>query len=274
MSAIARRSVLAGLASLMTPAKADMLLLDAGSSVRGTSWKPNTTDIPSLKAWYDTTDASKITLDASSLVSEFRPSVGDPADFALSQVNELERPRVGLYGSKSVLSFTDINRKLQKPPVLLPDRNISIAMVIAWRTVDDNSLSSIAIINSAEVPDQVTNLMMDIPGLFAYKFGTPGSDEGSTYRTAALGDWVISTTRDRASWVNGGDPQQMTTGLLTENPRAVMLLGGFVGNAGHWIVCTGETTDADLRKLEGFVAWDLGIQSVLVAGHPYKDQAP
>jgi hypothetical protein len=46
------------------------------------------------------------------------------------------------------------------------------------------------------------------------------------------------------------------------------------GYAAEIIVFTGTVTDSERQKVEGYLAWKWGLQSLLPSTHPYKSFAP
>jgi hypothetical protein len=80
--------------------------------------------------------------------------------------------------------------------------------------------------------------------------------------------------------MNGGDASTVSSGD-TENLEFEIAFGANT-NFGRWLNCDiamvlfkgSATSEADVRKLEGYAANRLAIQSVLPLNHPYKNAPP
>lgn len=46
------------------------------------------------------------------------------------------------------------------------------------------------------------------------------------------------------------------------------------GTIGELLMYTGNSTDSEVEKIEGYLAWKWGLQGSLPASHPYKSQKP
>jgi hypothetical protein len=239
-------------------------------------WRPNLTDIPGLKAWYDPTDPAFVTTEGTAIVSIGPKEVPDSGLLSLGQIAPINRPILVDVDGKTVIQFFDSTQWLERAAAPLPDRELGLAMVLAWAVLDPNRGTSICKINRVSSPAQRVDLsVITATADFRYRFGTFGGDFGQADRPIPNSQWAITTTHDRTHWLNGGDEQTFASGSIGPSTDADLELGGFTGVAGHWIIVSGPTiTDEQLRKLEGFVAHDLGIASVLVPGHPWKDAPP
>jgi hypothetical protein len=97
----------------------------------------------------------------------------------------------------------------------------------------------------------------------------------------AFGSWSGTTETGR---LNGQDTTPASTTLTTtiNTPATRARLGALTGTtaASFWqglirhAIVTTALAALEIQKLEGWGAWDSGIQSVLPAGHPYKSAAP
>ncbi|MGU3665792.1 hypothetical protein ACLBX9_16560, partial [Methylobacterium sp. A49B] len=76
--------------------------------------------------------------------------------------------------------------------------------------------------------------------------------------------------------VNGTDVANKTATLST--PAGPLLIGGRITRFGttaiREYVSTGALSAADEAKLQGYLAWNNGLQALLPAGHPYASAAP
>lgn len=241
-------------------------------------WRPNVQDIPGLKAWYDPTDPTQMSLDGNNGIEMFIPHIPTPpAPFVMEQLVEANRPLIGNFNGKNWIHCPDGNRWLSKDAAPLPDRDVGLAQVIVWGATGPITGTSVCQINRLAPPAQRVDILIE-PGTqsFLYRYGTFGGDFGQASRPIPLSYPVaITTTLGQLHWLNGGDIGSFGTGSLSPSPDANLELGHFAGLVGHWIIVSGPTVTVEqLRKLEGFVAWDLGIEALLVPGHPWRDQAP
>jgi hypothetical protein len=243
-------------------------------------WVPNLTDIPGLLFWFDPTDASTMTLDGSGNIQTFRPKIGDPALYTISQANVAQRPdSVPLPNGKTIVRFaTTPNQSLANPDVPI-DNSQGNSVIFAWKVTD------------VSVNRGIVNFRPLLGSPLRFDFSTRTAPEltmrcgdGSVLnpRPIAANLWNITTERDAAeTWLNGGDLQAATGGPMDAvgsselmYGRSAMVSPSFAGDLGHLIYIEGPVSDHILHRLEGFVAWDLGIEDRLVPGHPYKDGPP
>jgi hypothetical protein len=238
-------------------------------------WRPNLADIPGLRAWYDPTDPRLRSVDHLGGIDLLIPQVGNTGDFSLTQAVEANRPLVVSFNGKDCIGVPDGTRWLAKASAPLPDRDLGLAMVIAWMATNPDAGVTVCSINRSANPAQRIDLLIQAGQQFAYRYGTFGGDFGQENRPTVPLQMVLSTTFDRTHWLGGGDPRVLAAGTLSPSPNASIELGRFIGVVGHWLIVSGPTiTEGWLRQIEGFVAHDLGIQASLVPGHPYKDTPP
>jgi hypothetical protein len=249
-----------------------------GVAVRTASaWRPNLVDIPGLKFWFDPTDPSKMSIDPLGGIDLFIPRVGDPGLYTLSQPVEVNRPTtVPSPNGKTVAAFNG-NRWLRKDgaPFNLTG---GLTMILAWGDAAPDTVQGYVSLHSGAIC-RLYLLTTTGPPRVQYRYGE-SPDQGFDYRPIVGNEWNISTMRARESWLNGADLQTLPGGSYITNPAQQMNYGMVVssppmlGVLGHWLLIEGPVSDDMLRKLEGFIAWDLGFEGRLAAGHPWKDKAP
>jgi hypothetical protein len=241
-------------------------------------WQPNLTDIPGLLFWFDTTDVSTMTLDGVNNIEAFRPQIGDPALYTIRQTTPSLRPfNAAAPSGKNIVRFTTATNQLLEDQDVPVDFSQGCSLIFAWMA------SNISINRGlCNVRPLTQNFRFDfsvraIEGL-TMRYGDPAVTQD---RPIASSQWYITSTRDEENWLNGGDPLIFPQPPLTttgsthlQYGRSALISSSFAGDLGHFMFIEGPISDNILRRCEGFVAWDLGIQASLVAGHPWKNQPP
>jgi hypothetical protein len=242
-----------------------------------TLWRPNLTDIPGLLFWFDPTNPAQMSIDQFGGIDLFIPQLGSSANYTLSQLVEVNRPlTIAAPSGKTIVNFPDGGRWLAKTNAPI-DYSQGVSLVLAWNAIADGPLVSL---HRAAGPALRFDLAINAASGLVYRYGDFGL-LGQHTRPIALNQGNITTTRGREHWLNGGDPLTLSQGTLDVSTTVLMEYGrqgggvsGTQGQMGHWLVILGPVTDEILRKIEGFIAWDLGIESSLVIDHPYKDEPP
>tara|TARA_R110001592_G_scaffold102305_2_gene288946 strand:+ start:1345 stop:4500 length:3156 start_codon:yes stop_codon:yes gene_type:complete len=115
-----------------------------------------------------------------------------------------------------------------------------------------------------------------------------GTRQLSAIGTADTLDWNVGAYQfgsvapiDSLIYFNGDTATQLgDTG--TNNLQAGITTGCnydktgdfFDGQIAEYLICDGVQSTADRQKIEGYLAWKWGIESVLPVGHPYKSAPP
>ncbi len=79
----------------------------------------------------------------------------------------------------------------------------------------------------------------------------------TTGSPATIASLNTGTTRFRLGASNASSASSFTTGVVR-----------------HLFMGPGTLSDANRQSLEGWIAWDAAMTSVLPAGHPYKNRRP
>jgi hypothetical protein len=91
------------------------------------------------------------------------------------------------------------------------------------------------------------------------------------YANAALRLWINgSLAAQNTSFQTAGFTDNTTSGSVTIG-SAVNASQGFLGDIAEFVIVH---SIADRQKLEGYMLWDRGLESLLPADHPYKNAAP
>jgi len=91
------------------------------------------------------------------------------------------------------------------------------------------------------------------------------------YANAALRLWINgSLAAQNTSFQTAGFTDNTTSGSVTIGSANNGALG-FLGDIAELVI---THSIADRQKLEGYMLWDRGLESLLPADHPYKDAAP
>jgi hypothetical protein len=263
--------------------RAALMLGGKDAKPHDTRWEPNLADIPGLLFWHDPTDPSKMSVDPNDGIDLFIPQIGNAANFTLAQPTEANRPisEPGPNG-KNIVSFpSGSSRWLDKldAPV---NHTQGGSLIVAWMN-NDISVARGLVSMRGFAPNNIRlDFHVTTGSDLMYRYGDAGGVIGTANRAITVSEWNISTTRTREHWLNGGNPQTLADGTLAgivptllEYGRSTATAASNAGALGHWLYIEGPVSDDMLRRLEGFVAWDLGIQATaLVPGHPWKNRAP
>jgi hypothetical protein len=246
-----------------------------------TLWRPNLTDIPGLLFWFDTTDTATMTLDGVNNIQEFRPTLSsrNVADYAIRQTNAAVRPHQSIFpNGKTVITFpAAINARLENTDVYI-DNSQGCSVIFAWRVTDVSTDAGIANFRPLLGSPQRFDFFIRTPNI-CMRFGDGGILNPRPMQVA-VGN--ITTARDAVDhWLNGGDHMVATGGPMNavgsthlQYGQSAAVSPSFAGELSHLLYIEGPVSDDILRKIEGFIAWDLGMQARLVANHPWKHQAP
>jgi hypothetical protein len=251
-----------------------------GGGPSASLWRPNLTDIPGLLFWFDTTDVTKISVDTNNGIDLFIPQIGDTGLFTMAQPVEAERPisvQRAPFQKRIVRFPASDNRWLGKSTAM--DFTTGATTVIAWNAPSPliDGRGAVFSLNSGGTHRLALQFQNTPPAQLRYQFGQ--GTFGLDFRPFSLDQWHISTTRGRESWLDGGALQTLSDGTITTSATIDIHYGrqGFNflnGDLGHWLCIIGPVTDEMLRRIEGFVAWDLGVEASLVPGHPWRNAPP
>jgi len=241
----------------------------ATSGGGGESWTPSN---DTLTAWYDASDLSTITTNASSQCTIWEDKSGSGRKFIESSYPPYFSPSSGNWGGLPALTFGGNNTR--------------------FRT-------------SSTYEYAPTNTAGTVFAVYDYDLTTFNNFDGLVTEGVGGQGFFSATTADGAkSWYNWGQTvgtniwidgvQTMTHTVLntqhisagvdsTPYPITLKLQVGkdrdsasriWDGDIVEIIIYPVALSSAYRQRVEGYLAWKWGIQDILPAGHPYKASAP
>lgn len=258
--------------------------LRAAAGVPTGSFEP--TDLTSLKAWYDASDTSTVTV--STGVSEWRDKSGNA--YHVAQATSSLQPA---YTSGSHLTFnsdylvsTTTRYGLGANPNLLI---LSVLTPTTTSTSNGNVMQIGGPTSSTGVLRVNASTLNASNGQFAWRYNNGNeiyspATSGQTYITSFYhpsgGNYASSGLFLDGTEVSASSSTNPTN--TTTNTATYVYIGGgggltsgenYVGTISELIVLESVTTD-DRQKVEGYLAHKWGLTANLPSDHPYKTVAP
>jgi hypothetical protein len=231
-----------------------------------TVWNPS---MISTALWLDAADASTITLDGSN-VSQWNDKSGNNRH--ATQANTELRPT---YASNSVIFST---KRLNIPAAAWPTNGYSIAMVV--RPTGTGSQAGLVNIRSTPVDDPEIRLAVPNYNNYVYYNGGYINPTGFTNLLANKTMLCLEMSAGIKSelFING---TSLFTGTRAGalSPTGTFELGYYTGVANYangtiWQLVVYPTSTDNRQRIEGWMAHQEGLTSLLPADHPYKTVGP
>lgn len=227
------------------------------------------TDIDNCQVWLDPADSTTVT--AQPIISQWNDKSGNNRHCTVTGT-----PRYTSSGLNTSAGY------FNTPPFVISSTSTVSVFVVMNIAVPHPSLLSY--IFSSNTYSNITLARNVLSGNYAYVgyLNTASINVASTYTT--LGQTVIYeliyTPNTTTLYVSGGFSASSTatpgTALTTSQP---FVIGGtqtyFYTGTIYEVLCYDTALSTSNRNIvEGYLAWKWGIQSTLVAGHPYISAAP
>ena len=262
-------------------AKKHGITLAAGHPYRVTAptnaW--NISDDPGLKIWYDFADSSTITIAGAGVSNLLNKA--SPGAFTLSQSTDADRPswdgsKVVGRGTGSGLSVTTTVDWTNAAYLLVASNsygNSNGSVAREFAVLDAGAINSLHRRSIAQTGNNV-DVRANNAGSGEFNAETGFVAENSmniramSFNGSSSG--IISTSRNGVPTVgsSGSGVNPVIGGILR-------LLYGSATNIALGDFLVSASTDAPTQqKLEGFIAWKRGIQSLLPSSHPYRHRRP
>jgi hypothetical protein len=235
-------------------------------------------------AWYDAADSS--TIEASGgLVSEWRDKSGNNRD--ISQGAGSNQP---VYSSNSV-QFNGTTHILQNISpfvwssvecdiyVVFKGQNTTFSRLYGEGNTGDETPYASLLNTDSTTPEDLAASVRDNAGgnVASIDLSEGVFDDVKKLVSVSMTETSIASRVNAGSEVSG--VLDRTGHTLTLN---VFSLGGlqfgtnyrYIDADINEIVFTGNLSDPDRQKMEGYIAWKWGLEGSLPVGHPYKNSAP
>jgi hypothetical protein len=236
---------------------------------------PWTPEIIQTTAWYDASDTGTITEDTG-FVSQLDDKSGNGNH--LTQETADDQPATGsdTINGLNVLTFSDTSDRMDVGSNIYANDPVTECFAIMVTTLTTTGANGFDITHIEGTTEYLgsripffTTVINDYGSLSfrqQYTHGiTPpgdimqaiqydgGAETGTVWRDGAL----TGSSRSAQASIDSGN-------TYIEN----------IGNLAEWIIIESVVSTADRQKLEGYLAWKWGFQSILPSGHPYENGAP
>ena len=252
----------------------------AGLNQGDASWQPS--DLATLFAWYDASDASTIT-ESGGEVSQLDDK---EAAFDIAQGTGSEQPTTGTrtINSLNVLDF---------------DGNDNLELVSTFSLgTDDYSVISVAqsdlntVILLLSLSEGTTtggrglqlNKNTNIYTSIVWHAGgaeTLNHSDGGAPTDVFMHSVVVDFGATVKSYLNGDDEKSASLSTASLNVNTIGVGKWYVNTSNRWngakaemIICNSAISVDDRQKAEGYLAHKWGLTAKLPIGHPYKSVAP
>jgi hypothetical protein len=242
-------------------------------------------DISGLSRWYDFSDQSTITLSTSDFISAIDDKVPGSTHYML-QNTAAEQPHLiqNAIGGLSVGQFYwdgSVNDTMEDLAAPLSDYATNGFVFI----VSKQNTSGYNMLVSLDGSNESSNRRFFIhcpysDDNFYFDFGSQPTDRTNVYSSTPNDPVLITGFKDGANSVdtlrlNGGIATSNSSGF-TQARVSTLKVGTKVANTylAEVIIYNNRISDADMYRVEGYLAWKWGLQGNLPASHPYKNSAP
>lgn len=230
----------------------------------------------SLKFWFDGADASTITLDGSSRVSQWRDKSANT--FVLNQATATDRPSSVNFLNSKGLVFDTVSKRL--------------ASTTAATFLDTDGFSAFFVQQTAAVGNwrvllstysNKNFMLFSTYSGTAYRFfngahSSTGLQSTNTQVTGyiAVPSGTFTDRRDgtQVSSVSIAATTHATNNFAIGNYYLTNQTGTGVSTIGEVVVLETGSNLSSWEKIEGYLAHKWGLQANLPTGHPYKSVAP
>jgi hypothetical protein len=237
--------------------------------------------IPSVKAWYDAQDVSKLQLDASNNVISWTPSVGLVALAVLAGTAPTwaaNKFGAGLAGLEAVgaMNFGTAG------DTGAPGPGQDFFMLTAFEHTPASNLDGLVRQFITQGESGVNNGGRDwyafasAPNWQFEVSANPGGSGGLPLSSIPLSLWGITNPGSGVNSVGWRNAQVQTTfsGSSSTGSRTKLNVGQNVAGQsliGRFadIIIAGSLTSLEQAQLEGYVAWKYGLQALLPSNHAY-----
>lgn len=243
-------------------------------------------DIPGLVAWYDPTDATTIT-QAGGFVSQINDKSSN--GYHLAQGTGANQPAyvVGGVNGNNTIQFAG-NHWLLNTGINLNGASYS-AFTIGRLTSGSGTLARLCALSVTGVGDVGVNGFIPLVRQTTEAQISAYAGAAHVDHSISLDVWMmLAVSRAAAtlvSYFNGGNNKTASpTNALAALTRICVGSGitstgaadthYWVGSWAGTLLYSGVLADADRQKVEGCLAWNLGLQAQLVADHPYFSSPP
>ena len=243
-------------------------------------WTP--ANNPNLLAWYDASDTGTITV-VSGKVSQWNDKSGN--GFNASQATAGNRPFYGTYqlNSADVITFGASNISLQMTAVNYTNRDVSLYTIGRMR---DRNNYAVAILFAKGVgSDAVTQLYESVETQWGY-YGDVFNPSNTVLINNVWGNFGLigdNATTSAAYFLNGsadGTVSGGNFGTTSVFSNGISYIGNDMytsylqGDMAEIVLINAKDSTADREKMEGYLAWNWGLEGDLPPGHPYKSAPP
>lgn len=260
-------------------------------------WTP--AQIPSLLAWHDASDLTTIT-ESGGLVSQWDDKSGN--NYHISQATGSLQPTLvtNQFGGKAAIQFDGVDDYLTTTAAGIAGAADGVKTMTLFTVADIINTGSFDLIGGwggATVTSHVAlqfqtdgrvrtlrrsagtgGVSLDSTSQYAGQMFYIATNKPSTLGTAELrvdggagaggaGETKSGSLTDTGSFTGGW----YTVGDLIRNGVPTIPFDGYVQK---FLAFDGELTQLQKEKLEGWAAWDTGLESLLPTGHPYKSAPP
>lgn len=256
-----------------------VVLLTISTTALGAAWTPADTN---TVAWYDASDTSTLTTNATGDVSQMDDKSGNSNHIAQGTASLQPTTGTRTLNDLNVLDFDGGDTMIATPPVSAIDFTF---IAVGQSDVDANGAFFMMCDKDSQLIFEggVRYFASSQFGIFtrntqyyeAYASGYPngsphiagGYFESSTSRKLYVDGTLATTLTSSSTFSSAID--RFSIGAYTDSSPG-SYLNGLIAE----VVCfTGGATDTR-QKIEGYLAWKWGLQDNLPGDHPYKSAAP
>lgn len=239
-------------------------------------------DLPALIAWYDADDAATITTVAGD-VSGWDDKSGNGIN--MIQPTAARRPMSGAVtiGGRNTITFTAAdNTILYRMGGSILDNDFTVISVAIGPTNNNGILFG----EEGGFPTlAATYRRLGNHGIsMRNDGGAINVDVNNGLALSTVNPTIISSRYLDPNWISRINGTQIATRVISANPRTPtsQSIGALRPGSPFFqadmdlaeIVVLPAASDADIEKVEGYLAWKWGLVSNLPAGHPYKSGPP
>ena len=248
-------------------------------------FSPN--DIADLSRWYDFSDQSTITLSTADYITSIDDKTTGSTHFlaqntAVNQPHLIQNAINGLSAGRFVYDGSNYDLMTDNPA--LPDYNINCTIFTVFHTLQQNAETYNALISLDSSQDGgARRFFVHAPWKndnYYWDMGTEQNDRcyigtSTPYDVAMLTSFKDNANSINTMRLNGGTATANSSGF-TAARTSDLWVGKKVTDTymAEFVIYERRITDAEIYKVEGYLAWKWGLQGTLPASHPYKNNPP
>ncbi|MCH8526975.1 MAG: right-handed parallel beta-helix repeat-containing protein [Kiritimatiellae bacterium] len=230
-------------------------------------------------AWYDASDTNTLWADvaattpATAAVARWDDKSGNNRHATRDDPNRQPRTGVRTIGGLNVVDC-DGNDSMLSSGFSLDCTNLSVFVVRQWDNISGTSSRSFNLIHSQtiySINERTRNC-----GSLVLGVNNPDNERVPTGTSLAPGlvSYVKSGTNSQKAWLDGHSLGENVNTVQNFPINLIYPVAEQNGAAAELIVINGALSDADRKKVEGYLAHKWGLEASLPSTHPYKSQAP